>query len=482
MTFTRLVVLEIRAKLMIVTIAGLKYARNREHRRKRIAKRSYGLSGIEKRRKISKYWSKGLIAVRGGGLESPPRYAMVVKYLRFPKNFATKNQDFEAFKQSSEAIRSHESSQGTCFQVLIVVLKPEIQSSLYYQFGDTLLHLYYQYLYHDIKVLILELYLVNPCVAEQKTLIVLSVDTPFTGRIASPLAIKDNGEDALTALATINFVYSAMANPGENYIYQRFPYIILDDTPSDSSGSSSGAVPSHASSVSSQVGPQLSATPPGSPFVPPLPPGSPFIPPPPPGSPPVHSPPHSPLADASAMRRQSSSPHRAPAWDGLRRMRGQARKTTGLPPRRPMAPRDEPAPVHEVGESSHQAELRAQVQQVSQDLLGLRQDLQQHHATMEDTRNTVLEILASHLALMDHVTTQGADTLAWRATIEDRLRRTWWREMIAACKQQVAAFGERLQGLIWTLGTLSTEARLIWLAIVLATIAIVLACLPYFLR
>ncbi|KAD4586019.1 hypothetical protein E3N88_23620 [Mikania micrantha] len=115
---------------------------------------------------------------------------------------ATKNQDFEAFKQSSEAIRSHESSQGTCFQVLIVVLKPEIQSSLYYQFGDTLLHLYYQYLYHDIKVLILELYLVNPCVAEQKTLIVLSVDTPFTGRIASPLAIKDNGEDALTALAT----------------------------------------------------------------------------------------------------------------------------------------------------------------------------------------------------------------------------------------------------------------------------------------
>ncbi|KAD5961053.1 hypothetical protein E3N88_12526 [Mikania micrantha] len=312
------------------------------------------------------------------------------------------------------------------------------------------------YLYHDIKVLILELYLVNPCVAEQKTLIVLSVDTPFTGRIASPLAIKDNGEDALTALATTNFVYSAMANPGENYIYQRFPYIILDDTPSDSSGSSSGAVPSHASSVSSQVGPQLPATPPGSPFVPPLPPGSPFIPPPPPGSPPVHSPPHSPLADASAMRRQSSSPHRAPAWDGLRRMRGQARKTTGLPPRRPMAPRDEPAPVHE--------------------------DLQQHHVTMEDTRNTVMEILTSHLALMEHVTTQGADTLAWRATIEDRLRRTWWREMIAACKQRVAAFGERLQGLIWMLGTLSTEARLIWLAIVLATIAIVLACLPYFLR
>ncbi|KAD2393297.1 hypothetical protein E3N88_40274 [Mikania micrantha] len=38
-----------------------------------------------------------------------------------------------------------------------------------------------------LKVLIFELYLVNPCVAEQKTLIVLLVDTPFAGRIASPL-------------------------------------------------------------------------------------------------------------------------------------------------------------------------------------------------------------------------------------------------------------------------------------------------------
>ncbi|KAD2805636.1 hypothetical protein E3N88_18476 [Mikania micrantha] len=39
----------------------------------------------------------------------------------------------------------------------------------------------------ELKVLIFELYLVNPCVAEQKTLIVLLVDTPFAGRIASPL-------------------------------------------------------------------------------------------------------------------------------------------------------------------------------------------------------------------------------------------------------------------------------------------------------
>ncbi|KAD4586462.1 hypothetical protein E3N88_24063 [Mikania micrantha] len=79
------------------------------------------------------------------------------------------------------------SSHGSYIQVPIVVLPAGNPSE--------------QYLYHDIKVLILELYLVNPCVAEQKTLIVLSVDTPFTGRIASPLAIKDNGEDALIALA-----------------------------------------------------------------------------------------------------------------------------------------------------------------------------------------------------------------------------------------------------------------------------------------
>ncbi|KAD5317689.1 hypothetical protein E3N88_17635 [Mikania micrantha] len=46
-------------------------------------KRFPGLSGIEKRRKITKCWSIGLIAVRGGGLEGSPRYAMLGKYLRF---------------------------------------------------------------------------------------------------------------------------------------------------------------------------------------------------------------------------------------------------------------------------------------------------------------------------------------------------------------------------------------------------------------
>ncbi|KAD4179762.1 hypothetical protein E3N88_28353 [Mikania micrantha] len=163
-------------------------------------------------------------------------------------------------------------------------------------------------------------------------------------------------------------------------------------------------------------------------------------------------------------------------------MRGQARKTTGLPPRHQMAPRDEPQTVDGVGESSHQAELRAQMQQVSQDLQGLRQDLPQHQTTLEDTRTTVLEILTSHLTLMEQVNLMGTDAQAWRVTIEERLSRTWRQALIAAFWQQIAVWRETLQGWIWMLGTLSTEARLLCLAIVLATIAIILACLPYFLR
>ncbi|KAD3642045.1 hypothetical protein E3N88_31269 [Mikania micrantha] len=38
----------------------------------------------------------------------------------------------------------------------------------------------------------LELYLVNPCGAEQESLIVLLADNPFAGRIASPLVSSDN--------------------------------------------------------------------------------------------------------------------------------------------------------------------------------------------------------------------------------------------------------------------------------------------------
>ncbi|KAD5507436.1 hypothetical protein E3N88_15139 [Mikania micrantha] len=121
-----------------------------------------------------------------------------------------------------------------------------------------------------------------------------------------------------------------MADQGERYIYQRFPYVIVDDTPSSSSGSDSD--PSKAVSLASHTS-----------AVPPIPPLSEPVPvPPPPALPIIPSPPHSPPADPVADRMQSISPPRVPAWDGLRRMRGQARKTTGLPPRHQMAPRDEP--------------------------------------------------------------------------------------------------------------------------------------------
>ncbi|KAD3640250.1 hypothetical protein E3N88_29473 [Mikania micrantha] len=99
-----------------------------------------------------------------------------------------------------------------------------------------------------------------------------------------------------------------MADQGERYIYQRFPYVILDDTSSSSSGSDSD--PSEASAAASQADALVPQTPPA----------------PAPAPEPAHMP----------------SPPRVPTWDGLRRMRGQARKTTGLPIRRQMAPRDEP--------------------------------------------------------------------------------------------------------------------------------------------
>ncbi|KAD4179773.1 hypothetical protein E3N88_28364 [Mikania micrantha] len=65
--------------------AGKAGVRNDERGRKPCSKWSPGLPEIEKRRKISKYWSNGLVAVRGGGLEGPPWYAMLGKYLRFSR-------------------------------------------------------------------------------------------------------------------------------------------------------------------------------------------------------------------------------------------------------------------------------------------------------------------------------------------------------------------------------------------------------------
>ncbi|KAD4586568.1 hypothetical protein E3N88_24169 [Mikania micrantha] len=55
-------------------------------------------------------------------------------------------------------------------------------------FGSALrTELYHRTVSQNSKVLITELYLVNPCGAEQKTLIVLLTDNPFVGSLQLPL-------------------------------------------------------------------------------------------------------------------------------------------------------------------------------------------------------------------------------------------------------------------------------------------------------
>ncbi|KAD7117062.1 hypothetical protein E3N88_04330 [Mikania micrantha] len=271
----------------------------------------------------------------------------------------------------------------------------------------------------------------------------------------------------------------AMADQAEQYIYQRFPYLRLDDTPSSSAGSDSD--PSEASSAASQATPAGPHTPSSPrPVTPPTP--SPVLP---PVAPILPSPPHSPLVHTSAEWRQDSSPRRVPAWDRLRRMRGQARKTMGLPPRHQMAPRDEPPTIHEVGESSHQAECRAQLQQVTQDLQGMRQDIQQQSAMIDDTRSTVLEILTSHLTIIDRVNTLEVDTQAWRTSVEEQLRRTWVQRIIATFWQQVELLRAgvlRVRAFLVWLGMASFETKMIVLGVFMAAVAMVFSCLSYFLR
>ncbi|KAD6454530.1 hypothetical protein E3N88_09236 [Mikania micrantha] len=100
-----------------------------------------------------------------------------------------------------------------------------------------------------------------------------------------------------------------MADQGERYIYQRFPYVVLDDTPSSSSDSDSD--PSEVSAAASQADIPLPQTPPAPVPAP--------VPPPPPALPIIPSPPHSPSAEPVADQGQSITPPRVPAWDGLRR-------------------------------------------------------------------------------------------------------------------------------------------------------------------
>ncbi|KAD2805199.1 hypothetical protein E3N88_38576 [Mikania micrantha] len=154
---------------------------------------------------------------------------------------------------------------------------------------------------------------------------------------------------------------------------------------------------------------------------------------------------------------------RVPGWDGLRRMRGLARKTTGLPPRHPLAPRDEPQFVHE----------------------GMRKEMQLQNATLDDTRNTVLEILTPHLTLLDQVNTLDTETRAWRVTVEERLRRTWRQRIIDVFWQQVEVLRAGVvrvrEFLVW-FGAVSFETWMIVLAVIMAVVAMIFSCLSYFIR
>ncbi|KAD0890838.1 hypothetical protein E3N88_43583 [Mikania micrantha] len=68
--------------------------REKEERgRKPCAKRSPGLPEIEKRRKISKCWTTGLIAVRDGGVESSPRLMAFGKRLKLKKQLMKRKAD-----------------------------------------------------------------------------------------------------------------------------------------------------------------------------------------------------------------------------------------------------------------------------------------------------------------------------------------------------------------------------------------------------
>ncbi|KAD2805885.1 hypothetical protein E3N88_39262 [Mikania micrantha] len=277
-------------------------------------------------------------------------------------------------------------------------------------------------------------------------------------------------------------LFAAMADRGEQY--QLAPHDMRDGTPSSSSApDSDSSEASTAASRAPSVVPQAQPALPHSPLEPRP------VTPPPPALPIIPSPPHLPPVDPVADRMQSISPPRVPVWDGLRRMRGQVRKTTGLPPRKQLAPRDEFHARHEMGESSHQVELRAQLQQVTQNLQGTQQSLQQCQATVEDTRRTILDILTSHLTLMDQVKALDTDTRAWRTAMDDRLRMTWGQIMLAAFWRQVAWMTEgwswvreRVTEFLAWFGVASTETRMMILAVVMAIVAMILSFLSYFMR
>ena len=186
-----------------------------------------------------------------------------------------------------------------------------------------------------------------------------------------------------------------MTRPLRDYIVQIVPRVLLDDTPSGSSSSDEDESVHSSHRSPPPVVPQI-----------PVPPRSPT--PPPPAQSPIRYPavPH----DFVPLIRP-----------GERRMRGQLRKTTGLPPRGPLAPRDPPSSTYERGGSSAQAELRAQLQQVSSDvkdtrgqLIGAHNRLNGAFDTIQQASATIEQNRIAHQALAEQVTALEAGSRAWQ--------------------------------------------------------------------
>ncbi|KAD5802336.1 hypothetical protein E3N88_13696 [Mikania micrantha] len=153
--------------------------------------------GPESQNEVSvEKWKKMVFAVRDGEVEGSSRYAMLENIW-----------DFSGFLRATRSMlfvsprrRQHHHLRNFHHPTHpISVSKPlerldRIQERLY----ESRSSFYPQNLSRLVttftvsKVLIRELYLVNPCAAEQEPLIVLLADNPFAGRIASPL---DNGDD-----------------------------------------------------------------------------------------------------------------------------------------------------------------------------------------------------------------------------------------------------------------------------------------------
>ncbi|KAD4982164.1 hypothetical protein E3N88_18835 [Mikania micrantha] len=192
------------------------------------------------------------------GLESPLRYAMlesildssgnlrdfmqIIKFLHISHKLdpPDANSTKPPSNHHSKAIRSHRSHPGSSQQVLIVVLTAELR------------------LIRIISLLSASRYFATSIlsVINIKTMrhqdiyrrIVSSQNKNITVRKELDTGpMEDSDQPVRQHLST------SMADRGEQYIYQRFPHVIVDGTPSSSSGFDSD--PSEASTAASQAPP-----------------------------------------------------------------------------------------------------------------------------------------------------------------------------------------------------------------------------------